>query len=102
MFEKEAEEWFEQSEFKGTCSMCVESFRSSAIAIWERGAEYGYSKANEWHYPSKGELPDKECDCLCYYGSEYALSVSRFFPKYPNVFVPVAWRYLPEPPKEEN
>ena len=23
------------------------------------GAEFGYNKANEWHYPSKGELPEK-------------------------------------------
>ena len=25
------------------------------------GAEFGYNKANEWHYPSKGEYP-KECE----------------------------------------
>ena len=30
------------------------------------GAELGYNKANEWHYPSKGEYP-KECEnVLCY------------------------------------
>lgn len=30
------------------------------------GAELGYTKANEWHYPSKGEYP-KECeDVWCY------------------------------------
>ena len=30
------------------------------------GAEFGYNKVNEWHYPSKGEYP-KECeDVLCY------------------------------------
>ena len=32
------------------------------------GAEFGYNKANEWHYPSKGEYP-KECEnvlCYCY------------------------------------
>ena len=31
------------------------------------GAELGYNKANEWHYPSKGEYP-KECEnvlCCC-------------------------------------
>ena len=26
----------------------------------QKGAEHGYNKAKEWHYPSKGELP--ECD----------------------------------------
>ena len=30
------------------------------------GAEFGYNKANEWYYPSKGEYP-KECEnVLCY------------------------------------
>ena len=33
---------------------------------YQQGAEFGYNKANEWHYPSKGEYP-KECEnVLCY------------------------------------
>lgn len=33
---------------------------------YQQGAEFGYNKANEWHYPSKGEYP-KECESvLCY------------------------------------
>ena len=33
---------------------------------YQEGAEFGYNKANEWHYPSKGEYP-KECEnVLCY------------------------------------
>lgn len=35
---------------------------------YKDGAEFGYSKANEWCYPSKGEYP-KECEnvlCYCY------------------------------------
>lgn len=24
---------------------------------WGKGAEFGYNKANEWYYPSKGEYP---------------------------------------------
>ena len=34
---------------------------------FEEGTEFGYNKANEWHYPSKGEYP-KECEnvlCCC-------------------------------------
>ena len=30
------------------------------------GAELGYNKANEWHYPSKGEYPKEGEDVLCY------------------------------------
>ena len=33
---------------------------------FKKGAEFGYNKVNEWHYPSKGEYP-KECEnVLCY------------------------------------
>lgn len=35
-------------------------------SAYKTGFQDGYSKANEWHYPSKGEYP-KECeDVLCY------------------------------------
>jgi hypothetical protein len=27
---------------------------------FQKGAEFGYNKANEWHYPSKGEYPKDE------------------------------------------
>lgn len=30
------------------------------------GAEFGYNKANEWHYPSKGEYPKEYRNVLCY------------------------------------
>ena len=44
------------------------------LEIYTDGFKDGYNKANEWHYPSKGELP--KCDektqlifyVTCYYG----------------------------------
>ena len=30
------------------------------------GAEFGYDKSNEWHYPSKGEYPKEGENVLCY------------------------------------
>ena len=33
--------------------------------IWREGAEFAYNKANEWHYPSKGEYPEENLECLC-------------------------------------
>ena len=30
------------------------------------GAEFGCNKANEWHYPSKGEYPKEGENVLCY------------------------------------
>lgn len=35
---------------------------------FQKGAEFGYNKANEWHYPSKGELPKDNDEKLCFYG----------------------------------
>ena len=31
---------------------------------FQKGAEFGYNKANEWHYPSKGECPKEYKDIL--------------------------------------
>ena len=90
MFEKEAEEWtidyvckdcsrYKECKSKEHCT-CKECSKEK----WQNGAEFGYNKAfveadknlkaivtdfnkaNEWHYPSKGEYP-KECEnVLCY------------------------------------
>ena len=32
---------------------------------YQEGAEFGYNKANEWHYPSKGEYPKEGENVLC-------------------------------------
>ena len=69
MFEKEAEEIANKRCHEimcfGHCSFsspkhhrCGEWHREYECAL--KGAEFGYNKANEWHYPSKGELP--KCD----------------------------------------
>ncbi|UKI53121.1 MAG: hypothetical protein L6V86_08540 [Treponema sp.] len=60
MFEKEAEQYC-------THQKLLEDARDSVCKAFEDGAEFGYNKANEWHYPSKGEYP-KECEnvwCYC-------------------------------------
>lgn len=31
----------------------------------QKGAEFGYNKANEWHYPSKGKYPEENKRYLC-------------------------------------
>ena len=58
MFEKEAEEYGKENctiQKNGLC-MFVDSERTSKI--WKDGAEFGYNKANEWHYV-KDELPER-------------------------------------------
>lgn len=74
-------------------------------------AEFGYNKANEWHYPSKGELPKEDKEYLVYMndgtidiqeitmdgdGHYYFNGISWAFNDL------IAWRELPEPPKEEE
>lgn len=54
--QKKAEEWADEM------YPCV----GQAQRYLLEGIEFGYNKANEWHYTSKGEYP-KECEnVLCY------------------------------------
>ena len=60
MFEKEAEKYAENNAYKYASDYitCQEAYKD--------GAEFGYNKANEWHYPSKGECPKEGENVLCY------------------------------------
>lgn len=48
MFEKEAEKWVENN---------LHSTEEDYIKAFKDGAEFGYNKANEWHYVKDGDLP---------------------------------------------
>ena len=65
MFEKEADEvGNEKIKENHQFARCA---RKSYKDGFKDGATFGYNKANEWHYPSKGEYP-KECEnvlCCC-------------------------------------
>lgn len=62
MFEKEAEEYRE--------SITQRLFNEDDIeSAWQRGAEFGYDKANEWHYVKDG-LPKTSGRYLAYTGGE--------------------------------
>ena len=65
MFETEAEVYATRE----CCTYCKALICKEKCECWtfaKKGAEFGYNKANEWHYPSKGENP-KECEnVLCY------------------------------------
>ena len=72
MFEKEIEERFIKS-YPQFC--CNEKPLSPFWDLWEAGAEFAYNKANEWHYPAKGELPkcDEETQLIFYVNCYYNL-----------------------------
>ena len=72
MFEKEAEEIANKRCHEimcyGHCSFsspkhhrCGEWHREYECAL--KGAEFGYNKANEWHYVKDGDLPNKGVLC---------------------------------------
>ena len=42
---------------------CIEKCECWTFA--KKGMEFGYNKANEWHYPSKGEYPKEGENVLC-------------------------------------
>ena len=64
MFEKEAEEAGNEK-IKGDYQF-ARCARKSYKDGFKDGAEFGYNKANEWYYPSKGEYPKEGEDVLCY------------------------------------
>lgn len=76
--------------------------------LWQKGAEFGYNKANEWHYPSKGELPKDLClviACFWELGKKQVREVyfdSKYFCYHGKHIEPVAWQYYPVPPKEDK
>lgn len=63
MFEKEAEEYVNEEYDFCYYPDGVISTRANAERDWRKGAEFGYNKANEWHYVKDGCLP-KETDLL--------------------------------------
>ena len=52
MFEKEAEEYM-KDKFRTTSVTGYQSMKTA----FQKGAEFGYNKANEWHYVKDGDLP---------------------------------------------
>ena len=89
MFEKEAEEWM-QDKFRTTSITGYNSMKQA----YQKGAEFGYNKANEWHYVKDGDLPKetgllmsktlllvtkmKGSDCLFLALGQYNFSTQEF------------------------
>ena len=76
MFEKEAEKYAENNAYKYASDYisCQEAYKD--------GAEFGYNKANEWHYVKNG-LPKTSGKYLVYTGGEpfildFATEVNSF------------------------
>ena len=64
MFEKEAEEYAHTKHCKKCSSHCEKKciLVKDDYETFKQGAEFGYNKANEWHYVKDGDLPNKELE----------------------------------------
>ena len=75
MFEKEAEEWAidyvckDCSRYKECKSKEHCTCKNCSKEKWQNGAEFGYNKANEWHFVKDGDLPEENQWVLVYDGS---------------------------------
>ena len=49
MFEKEAEEYFREN-----------AYNFDEVTVCRECMEFGYNKANEWHYVKDGDLPNED------------------------------------------
>ena len=77
MFEKEAEEWW-NNEYSP-------SLYDNVSEVWQKGAEFGYNKANEWHkldWDKAEENPDvdKLVRVRTRSGAEYICETYSYFP----------------------
>ena len=126
MFEKEAEEYLIRNLCKTCLTICENNcpHAESEKRAYKDGAEFGYNKANEWHYvtdklppnPKESEdgksiLPlnyicaydcgdgDYECDEFMYLGDGVWNGENKNYPIY-------AWMdcavVVPLPPRKEN
>ena len=73
MFEKEAEKWTidyvckDCSRYKECKSKEHCTCKNCSKEKWQKGAEFGYNKANEWHFVKDGDLPKHEVNVLVLY-----------------------------------
>ena len=65
MFEKEAEEYVKAFTDRSHIWSNDKLMQLQLREAYKDGAEFVYNKANEWHYPSKGEYPKENLECLC-------------------------------------
>ena len=112
MFEKEAEEYAEGM------AKYYESAHGSIPSQFEKylrkAVEYGYRKANEWHYVKEGDLPKENTQVLVLLENK-RMKISIFmenkftvwnkdYDTYTKLYNVIAWKeiVLPELPKESE
>ena len=59
-----AEEYEERKHYRYEDNDYCGDIADGIIQAFKKGAEFGYNKANEWHYVKDGDLPKDEKDML--------------------------------------
>ena len=113
MFEKEAEKYVIKKHHIDKTKLPIDfSLRcefSDDFTDFKKGAEFGYNKANEWHYVKDGYLPEENQWVLVYDGSYtvcnyHSNTPIKWLDNYENEvyeYAIIAWREI-VPPKESE
>lgn len=95
MFEKEAEELIEESK---------RLYTTPRETVY-KAIEFGYNKANEWHYVKDGDLPPEDTKVLAFMASGEVF-IAHFYRKnvWDKIGIVIAWKEIifPELPKESE
>ena len=106
MFEKEAEEFERRKHYRYEDNDYCCDITDGIIQAYLAGAEFGYNKANEWHYVKNGDLPrqnEHTCFSIDVLANNkkwvyYEFSSGKWFCGNKEVNV-IAWKEI-TPPKE--
>ena len=100
MFEKEAEEYTENPKSAWKQGMtCVGSVRQA----FKDGAEFGYNKANEWHYMKDGKYPKENQLVMVYRVNPLGanIAITNWYDSYKDTKV-IAWKEIVLPELKES
>ena len=107
MFEKEAEEYEKMRHYRYEDNDYCGDIADGIIQAYQKGAEFGYNKANEWHFVKDGIMPEENQWVLVYDGSYTVCNYHSYTPikwldnyeNEVNEYAVIAWREI-IPPKE--
>ena len=71
MFEEQAKEYEERKHHRYEDNDYCGDIADGIIQAYQQGAEFGYNKANEWHYMKDGDLPKVGQKCYFIYSNFY-------------------------------
>ena len=115
MFEKEAEEWVKENmdccKTDNSVNRSIPYFdeeeRCCAKSAFQDGAEFGYNKANEWHYVKDGDLPKEEKEYLVIYESDHTkyIGIESYYldtKEWSTICKIIAWKEIVLPELKES